>query len=209
MPCRRKGVETTYAVYAAVFALVTIAVYFMVGTEIGSGGANKATKAMENLKLMALTKETCVDLDNWGDDRKSGATDVYSAPSTPALASVPVGDANVYALYLKPGLGGVPFTGSWNIQAWNVTCNGLKGTSPFTYTLVKWDYSLIYPKGYLPIEYKSLRTRALIDATETAYKPEWKCTSGITVNLVTSPYEWFGGTDENVELCYYTKRKIL
>lgn len=206
MPCIKKGMAP-YVVGITVFSLATIVIVFTMSTDIGSGAGRKAANTIDNIKAMALTKEVCIDLDKSGDDRKSGAIDVYDGANTPALAQVPVENTQAYSLYFKPAVIGVPFTGGWNLKEWKVTCEGVKDGSPYTYTLVKWDYAAIYPKGFLPLEYKSLRTRALIDASEIAYKPEWKCAGGAKVIMETSSAGWLGGTDENVELCYYTKRK--
>lgn len=200
----RKGVAMN-ATYLIVLLVASLAFYIYIAPQISSAKTDKVVKSMDVLELTVLSKETCVKLDNDGDDREAGKTDVY------AIDDVDIKGTQAYALYFTPNLLGEPFFGSWNLESWKVTCDGKdEGGNPKSYTLVGWNYADIYSEGYLHIGYDGLRTKALIDATkpDPLYSASWGCTDPgpVKVTLVTSSKGWWGGTDQNVELCYYSKK---
>lgn len=224
MQKRKKG-NAMQAVLLAVIFMATLVIYGITMYS-KSQETEKPFKRMDAIMNMALTKETCVDLDKSGyNDRTSGATDVYTCSDTPGLCSVDLKNANVFALYFGPAAMGVPFTGDWDINGWSVTCEGKDiedQTKPKTYALVKWDYEKIYPAAYLNVSYTRAylfypTTRTLIEPTESAYKPVWKCDNRVKVTVSTAGF-CIGfpgycllsadthGTDENVELCYYSPK---
>lgn len=197
---------TTYhlALFVLVTALLAMAYEFMI-----SGKGKEAVNNLGNLgKIFYAVKEECVGLNLEGADREAGDKDVYDASNTPGLGKVPLKDAYAYALYLYPATGGMPWSGTWYLQKWSVTCEGLEFGKPKTHIIVVRDYAEIYPRGYLPVLYKSQSTRALIDMSESEYEAIWSCPDSVKVTVVTADAsgEIGEGTDENVDLCYYVKK---
>lgn len=183
-----------------------LVIYLMVTVDIGSGKAGQALDTINNIAIRGIGEKTCVDLDLndilYPLEREAGHTDNYDGTNTPGLAQVPVPDAYAYALFFNPG--SVSVDDPWDLAYWGVTCVGESGN---TYILRAWNYTEIYPKKYVHIDANFLLPRdSLIDLSESLYEPQWNCTSGVKVKLVTA-YTIGGGTDADVQLCYWTNWK--
>ncbi len=167
---------------------------------------------IDEISIDTIMDETCYLLDNAGDDREAEKTDTYE--NIPIERnSEPANIADVHSFALSFEIKGIIHESSWNIAGWEVTCEGVDADgAPKTYRLVRWDYTEIYPNGYLHIDAKKffddLLLKYLIDNTESKYNPEWQCGNKVTVNLMTASVSG-SGTDEMVKLCYYMNKELL
>ncbi|MCK4555359.1 MAG: hypothetical protein KAT83_02025 [Candidatus Aenigmarchaeota archaeon] len=189
----------------AVFASATVLL-------MNSKNVFDAMSQIDEINIDTIMDETCYVLDNAGDDREAEKTDTYeNIPIERDSKPANIGDVHSFALSFE--IKGIIHESSWNIAGWEVTCDGKDADgNDKTYRLVRWDYTEIYPNGYLHIDAKKffddLLLKYLIDNTESGYKPEWQCGNEVTVNLMTASAEG-SGTDEMVKLCYYLNKELL
>ncbi len=208
----RKGfaisVMSKFVLFIATTALFASAAILF----INSKNVFDTMSQIDEINLDTIMDETCYVLDNAGDDREAKKTDVYvNIPIE--RNSKPANIEDVYSFALSFEIKGIIHASSWNIAGWDVTCEGKDADgNDKTYRLVKWDYTEIYPDGYLHIDAKKFFDDALIkyliDNTVSGYDSNWKCGNKVTVNLMTASASG-SGTDEMVKLCYYLNKKIL